>query len=340
MNQPAEVATIKEKQLPIKLGITNAALTKLEKKYSNIPNAETKDGYAAIVAAKRELTPLRTGVEAERKTQVAAAVEHQKRVNSVANQIKARIVAIETPLYAAKQEVDERAARVKREAEEAEERRILAIESAVKDIQELTSGLLNADLSLLEERLAEANSIVISDAVYQEYVEPAAHHLEQVKAQLTNAVTKAKALAEQQKEIDARQKVLDEASEAQRIANEDAQRLMDNQLAEIERKQKEFDDREAEALRLEVEKAEEERLAIEQEEADKQRILDDKKNADELKARLPEDIKLQDYVKALSAVEPPELTDPMLCAIVRDIFISIADMTKTVYEKTQDIDNG
>lgn len=365
MNDTA-IATTPDKQLPIKLGITNASLKKLEKEYSVVPDADTKEGYRAIVAAKRVLTPLRTGVEAERKVQVAAAVDHQRRVNSVANQIKERIIAIETPLYNAKKVVDEAEAKAKREAKEAEQARIDIIEGKVGDIHALTEGLLNSTLAILEARKAVADAIEITESDYMEFIEPATMALNQVKSQLTNAVNTAKQLAEQQAEIDARQKALDDAdrvrlqedaerqkeindaAEKQRLADAERQRQMNEQQEAMDRKQREFDEREAEAVRLEAErkadierqeaeKAEETRLSIEQEEADKQRIIDDKKTAKELKKRLPEDRKLQDYVVELSAVTPPDLNDPMLCSILREIFISLSDMKKTVFEKTQKI---
>ena len=347
------IATTPDNQTPIKLGITSAALKKLENKYKTVPDATTKEGYQAIVSAKRVLTPLRTGVEAERKLQVAAAVDHQRRVNSVANQIKSRIIAIEQPLYDAKQAVDERAAREKREAEEREQVRIDVIEEKVAGIYESVEGLLGASLDIIQARFAQVNDTDITDAEYQEFVEPAIIALNQVKSQLTSAVNTAKQLADQQAEIDARQKLLDDAererikadAERQKAINEAAQaqleidnerqRKMDKQQAEIDRQKKEQAQLKYEADLLEEEKAEEERLAIEQEKADKQRIIDDKANAKELKARLPEDIKLQDYIGALQAVKPPELNDPMLCAILREIFISFSDMAKTVFDKTQ-----
>ena len=310
MNQSAEVAIIPEKKAPIKLGVTKAALAKLKKQYAKVPDGDTPEGYQAIIEAKRVLVPLRTGVVKEATIQKKAAQDHLNNINKVQNFIVSEIQSIEEPQYAEKKRVDDAAAKKKRDEEEAEERRILAIEDAVESIQELTEGLLNADLETLEKRLNFANKIVITDAVYMEYVNQAAQQLEQVKAQLTNAVTTGKALAEQQAEMDRNQKAQAESALAQKQIDDDRQRLLDNQLAEIERKQKEFDDREAEALRIENERkadiaqqeqeqAEEARLAIEQEEADKQRIIDEQKNADELKARLPDDVKIRQYIDSV-----------------------------------------
>jgi hypothetical protein len=63
--------------------------------------------------------------------------------------------------------------------------------------------------------------------------------------------------------------------------------------------------------------------------------ITDKLNKLKLAARLPEDINLQKYVAELSAVEPPDIKDPMLAAILREFFITISDVNKMVAESTQ-----
>ena len=352
MSELAEnVIVNQEFKMPVvKLGITAASIKKLAIKYpsNSVPDVSTKDGMLACKSALREISSVRINLEKKRKELVSGAINWQKKVNGMANEFKGDIAPIETPYREAKNVEEERVANEKKEAEEAEERRLLTIESKVEEIQELTSGLLNADLSVLEDRLSIANDVVIDDSVFMEFVEPATMALNQVKAQLTNAVNTAKQLAAQQAEIDERQKVLDNSEREQLKADAERHRIMNERQAEMDRQQKEMDEREAEAVRLEAErkadierqeaeKAEETRLSIEQEEADKQRIIDDKKTAKELKKRLPEDRKLQDYVVELSAVTPPDLNDPMLCSILREIFISLSDMKKTVFEKTQKI---
>ena len=203
------VPAVPDPKAPIKLGITNAALTKLEKKYKKTPDATTKEGYQAIKDAKKELTPLRTGVEKERIIQVAAAVEHQRKVNTVAAQITARIKAIEEPLYAARKKVDDEAARKKAEEEAAEELRIEKIEEKIGDIQAMAEGLLGASLDDLVKVQAEVNAIVLTDDVYMEFIEPAAKVLVQVKKQLEAAIANAKVLAEGQAKQKEQQELLD-----------------------------------------------------------------------------------------------------------------------------------
>ena len=340
------VATQEFKMPAVKLGVTAASIKKLAEKYpsDNVPDVSTKDGMLACKSALREISACRIGLEKKRKELVAGAVEWQKEVNGKANGFKNDIVTIEYPYRESKTAEEDRLATEKRNAEEAEEKRILAIEEAVESINELTADLLGANLEKLEKRLNFANKIVISDSVYMEFVEQASLLLEQKKDQLTNAVNTAKALAEQQKEIDKQQRVMDERKaemdkKLQDIAErEDAIEHAENErLAEIQRLEEDHKAEIARSLIAELQKKEEERLAIEQEEADKQRAIDEQKTAAELKARLPEDIKLREYADALLEVEVPDITDPGLCAVLRDISVGLSDILDMVHDNTQKV---
>lgn len=189
----------------IKLGVTKAALAKLVKKYpaDKVPDASTKEGYAAIQDMKRETTPIRTKTEKEADIQNAEARAHIKNINAVKNHIIETVKAIEAPWLAEKKRRDDEVARLKLEAEQAEDRRIAEIESKVDDILQLTEGLLGASVKTLEERLAAAKHMTVTQEEYMEFVETASLHLGQAITQLENAVTSAKDLAAQQKEIDA-----------------------------------------------------------------------------------------------------------------------------------------
>lgn len=335
MNQNSEVATIKEKQLPIKFSITMAAINKMAKKWAKVPDVSTKEGYALSQEARRELTPMRTAITKEMDLQKEAAQLHIKGINTNGNKLVDKIRDIETPIYKARKAQDEKVAKEKREAEEAEERRILAIEAAVEEIQELTEGLLGADLETIERRFTQANTLVITDAVYMEFIEQASQTLDRVKNQLAAAVDSARALVEQQAEIDRKQKILNDAAEVQRKEDDVRQQKMDQQQAEMDRRQKEFDDREAEAMRLEAEGAERDRLKIKLEAAEKQRIIDDQANAAELAARMPQDIMVRTWMDNILAVEPPDVEDIHLCAVLRDAFIALSDINSMVYNNTQ-----
>lgn len=324
MSKSETVATVKEKKTPIKLGVTEAALKKLEAKYKDVPDAKTPEGYQAIKDAKKELVPLRTGVEKERKLQVAAAVEHQRRVNKLANSIKERIEAIEKPLYDAKQKVDDEEAEKKRQEELREQNRVADIKDLINDIEVLTEGLLGAGVDEIQERLEAANAIVITDSEYMEFVEQASEALTRVKDQLGAAVNSAKALAEQQAELDRKQKILDDAAEEQRKADAERQRKMDEQQAAMDARQKELDD--AAAAEEQRKRDEEQRIA----DAEKA-----KKEAAELAARLPEDIQLREFANSLISVPMPEVEDEHSIKIMNEVMARLEGINAYVYENTQ-----
>lgn len=311
---------------PISLGITKIALGKLKKKFSAVPDATTKEGYNAIKEAKSELTPLRTSVEKERKLQVAAAVEHQRKVNAVAKTITETIQAIEAPLYAAKKAVDEAEVRRKQEEIEKEEKRISEIEGKVEILQSMAEGLLGASLEVLEARLKMANDIEITEEGYMEFVDPATIVLGQVKQQLEAAISNATVMAEQQEQLKAQQ----DAMVAQ-------QKVLDDQQAEIDRQNKEREEREKqeEIERLRI--AREEREKDEEAKRKKEQEKLDKKHVKELKARMPEDIKMRAFADALVNVEPPEdVKDLAMCSLMRESLIALKDIHTAIYSATQE----
>lgn len=380
MNDTA-IAKTPDPKAPIKLGVTKAALTKLKAKYKKVPDASTPEGYEFILNAKRELQPLRTAVEKEATVQKATAQTHINNINSVKNTIVETIKAIEAPLYTERKRVDDLKAEQDRVAAEKEERRVTEIEAKVDEIQELTEGLLNASLEVLEERLAAANAITITDEVYMEFTEAASLVLGQAKAQLTNAVASAKALAAQQKEIDAQQDGLKveqkkrdlqdsinrirmapidvmgesvdvmtaaigklggidveeygnlkiEAATAIGEAREKIegmmaqQKALDDQQADIDRQKKEQDDKAADDLRLEAEET-----------ARKEQEQKDADEAEALAARMPDDVKLREYGKALEAVVVPFIDDTYMLTIQSRAVTMVEDIAKFINDNTQD----
>lgn len=335
MLEENQAAVIPSAKLPIKLGVTKQALAKLKTKYAVVPDATTKEGYQLIIKAKRELVPLRTGVEAERKIQVAAAVKHQSNVNSVAKTIKETIEAIEAPLYAAKKAVDDAKAEEKRLAEEKEERRIMDIEGKVEGIYAMTEGLLGADLAKLTEQLNEIKSITITEDEYMEFVEPAKLALNSVMATLTNAVEARRGVEEQQAANKAEQEKLVIQQEEQRRTNEAAQKKLDEQQAEFDRQKKEHEDKVAADKKAEADKVEAQRIEDERIEREALAEKEAEKRAVELKARMPEDQKLREYAQALELVIVPFIDDTALLTIQSRAVTMVEDIVKFVNENTQ-----
>jgi len=162
MSEENVIETIPLSSVPVKLGVTKSAIKKLQAKYKVVPDATTPEGYKAIKKMKAELVPLRTGVEAERKIQVASALAHQKRINSSAKEITQLLVDIEMPWYEAKRIVDEAEETKKREAEEKETARIELIEERIKSVNELVNGLLGANSIEISAQLKIAENILTS----------------------------------------------------------------------------------------------------------------------------------------------------------------------------------
>ena len=211
-----EMQPAQSKEISFGKGVTKKAIATLKRKYKKVPDFDTKEGYADGKKSLGILTKVRTGLEAERKIQVAEAIKHQTNVNTAAKLIKEEIEAIEKPIRDARKVVDDRKEKEKLEAEQAEQRRIDEIEAKVADIYAMTEGLLTADLPVLEERLAEAQAIEITEDEYMEFVEPAKLAVNNVTSTLTNAVESRRVLVKQEAEVE---KQKDELKDQERKNN-------------------------------------------------------------------------------------------------------------------------
>ena len=357
-----DVAT-KNEQPPVKFSKTKAAINKMAAKWKVVPDMTTKEGYAQGQQAKRELTPMRTAIEKEMKEQKKTAQEHIANINDKGNELIVMVKTIEAPIYDAKNIQDELVAKEKREVDEKEERRIADIEDLVEEIQNLTEGLLGANLETLETRLTEANKLTITNDVYMEFVEAASVALAHTKEQLTAAVKSAEALVAQQKELDVQQKEIDKQNQKTSIKEkiheikempidaiglpvveveaklaeldiievddsygdlkEDAYTAITNTRAKLKSMIAHREDLDAQQQNLDDEKA--------QREADE--LAEQEKEA--LAARMPEDIKVRAFMDRLLAVEPPDVEDPHLLAVLRNVYLSLSNIDTMVCEHTQ-----
>lgn len=94
---------------------TDAALSHLREKYSAIPDANTTEGYDFVKAGVKELTGLRTAIEAKRKEIKAPYIAAGQIIDAEAKRIIEAIQVIEEPLKVIKKEVDDREKRIKEE---------------------------------------------------------------------------------------------------------------------------------------------------------------------------------------------------------------------------------
>lgn len=94
---------------------TDAALAELQERFAVVPDCSTKEGYEFVKAGIKELTSLRTTLEAKRKEIKAPYLDAGKLVDTEAKRISSIIVDLEGPMKEAKKEQDEIEKRKKEE---------------------------------------------------------------------------------------------------------------------------------------------------------------------------------------------------------------------------------
>lgn len=95
---------------------TEAGLSALRKKYTKFPDpSESPENYEVVKAGVKELTSLRTSLEAKRKEIKQPYLDAGKIIDSKAKQITAELVKLEEPMKAAKKKVDDKEKREKEE---------------------------------------------------------------------------------------------------------------------------------------------------------------------------------------------------------------------------------
>lgn len=133
---------------------TNAALAKLREKYATLPDANTADGYEFIKAGIKELTTLRTSLEAARKREKAPYIEAGQIIDAEAKRITAALVTLEDPMKAAKKEVDDR---VERERQE-RIARLLSKVDAIKGMPAQVRGKTSDEIAAMIDRCGEIDT--------------------------------------------------------------------------------------------------------------------------------------------------------------------------------------
>ncbi|WP_296277797.1 hypothetical protein [Pseudomonas sp. UBA7530] len=94
---------------------TEAALAALREKYSTLPDINTPDGYEFHKTGIKELTTLRTSLEAARKREKEPHLLAGRIIDDEAKRITAELVKLEDPMKAAKKEYDDRVERERQE---------------------------------------------------------------------------------------------------------------------------------------------------------------------------------------------------------------------------------
>ena len=133
--------TTEENTKLVKYEPTDAAIAELKTRLdATLIDCRTPQGYEAARRGIGECRALRVAVEKKRVALKADALEYGRRVDSEAKRITAMLEAIEDPLQAKKDAIDNEKKRIAQEAEEkrlaairAEEERLIAVAKAERD---------------------------------------------------------------------------------------------------------------------------------------------------------------------------------------------------------------
>lgn len=308
-------AVLEEPIQLVKYSVSDEAIAELREEYSGLSVA-TKEGYEAVRLGIGKLRTLRSEIEKRRVELKADALSWGRKVDSEAKRLTEMLLAIEEPLKAKKQIVDDEKDRIKREKELAEKR---AIEEKIKAEREAEEARLKAireaeEAKIREERAkleAERKRIEEAQRIERERVEAEQRKIEEARR------------AEQEK-IDARNREITEQQRKEREAIEAERKKVADEKARVEREEFERQAKikaEAEAK----EKAERERVAAEEakvKEAERQAA--EKVRLEALKGDVE---KVRDYGKAIRAIKsPPEVKSREAWKQVNDAFENLMEI--------------
>lgn len=209
---------------------TAAALAKLREKYTTVPDANTDEGYEFIKVGIKELTTLRTSLEAARKREKAPYIQAGQIIDAEAKRITEELVLLESPMKAAKKEVDDRLERERQE-------RIARLQQKVDAIRGMPAqvrGKSSDEISAMLDRVGEIDASHDFYDLTKEAIEVRQAALDELTQMLTDR------LAFEQAE---RQRIELEAQKAE------MRRELEAQQAEMRRQQDEFRQQQAEMQR-------------------------------------------------------------------------------------------
>lgn len=253
--------------------VSDAMLAEYQQKFSGL-SAQTKEGYEEVRKAIAVCRTTRTGIEKKRKELNEGAQSYIRTVNGEAKRLTAAIEAIEEPLKADKQAVDDERERLKAEAEAAKARKVNDRIAAFLVQAGATCSVQDAETWTDAEF---ESALTIAREAYQERLkaeQEAESERQRIEAERQETLRK------QQEEIERQRAEIEQIRVAQQAeldrlrAEQEAARLAHE--AELEKIRAE----QAERDRIEQEKIEAERAAIqaekdrlEQEEAARQEAL-------------------------------------------------------------------
>jgi chromosome segregation ATPase len=261
---------------PVRFEITVDQIEAKRAEYAAL-SAETPTGYELVRRALADCRGMRTGIEKRRKDLSASPLAYLRQLNDTAKKLTELIESFEAPLKAKKSAVDEEKARLKREKEEAERKRL---EEQVRQQREAEEARLRAEREAEAQRIAEERAALEAERKRldeERAREAEARRVEQERAEAERQAAEAK-LAEERERLKA-QFAEDRArlererqefeAERQKAAKEEAERQAkiraeEEAKAQAERERVEAEERarRREEMRPDIEKIEQYRRSI------------------------------------------------------------------------------
>ena len=315
--------------------VSDKKLAEYREKFSGL-SAETREGYEEVRKAIAVCRTTRTGVDKKRKELTEEAREWIEIANAEAKRLIVALEAIEEPLKAKKQAVDDERERVKAAAEAARARKINDRLSRFLNEAGVTCSVQEAE-TWTDDQFESALTIArVAHQVVLKAEQEAEAERQRIEAEKHDAFLK------QQQELEQRRAEIDRLKAEQqaelhrmREEQEAARRAHEAELASIQAEQAEKDRVEREKIEAEelakqeavrqaeeTAKAEAEQKAL-AERAEQNRIEEQKR----IEALRPDLEKIEKYkasvLSALESVERPELQSKNLGMWLEDYFSSI-----------------
>ena len=322
--------------------VSDKKLAEYREKFSGL-SAETREGYEEVRKAIAVCRTTRTGVDKKRKELTEEAREWIEIANAEAKRLIVALEAIEEPLKAKKQAVDDERERVKAAAEAARARKINDRLSRFLNEAGVTCSVQEAETwtdDQFESALTIARGAHQANIKAEQEAEAERQRIETEKQEAF--ARQQQEMARQQQELEQRRAEIDRLKAEQqaelhrmREEQEAARRAHEAELASIQAEQAEKDRVEREKIEAEelakqeavrqaeeTAKAEAEQKAL-AERAEQNRIEEQKR----IEALRPDLEKIEKYkasvLSALESVERPELQSKNLGMWLEDYFSSI-----------------
>lgn len=315
-------AVLEEPIQLVKYSVSDEAIAELREEYSGLSVA-TKEGYEAVRLGIGKLRTYRSEIEKRRVELKADALEWGRKVDSEAKRLTGLLLAIEEPLKAKKQIVDDEKDRIKREKELAEKR---AIEEKIKAEREAEEARLKAIREAEEAKIREEQARLAEERAKLEAERKRIEEAQRIERERVEAEQRKieEARRAEQEKIDARNREIAEQQRKEREAIEAERQKIAAENARIEREEFERQAKikaEAEAAA----KAERERVAAEEAKAkEAERQAAEKVRLEALKGDVE---KVRDYGKAIRAIKsPPEVKSREAWKQVNDAFENLMEI--------------